>query len=194
MYFNARPPPIVSYLNPLSFLFPRPTPAFPSQSQPYKTASSTSPTRRGATLAPIPPSTNPRGELIFSSRVDRTFRESYERYRAAFEKKREERERIERNSKRWYLRYLPFWKSKEIPIPIRLPRDGLTPSPSQSRRSSPAPGRGTMRRTRARQISLESHGSSQESESEREKERSPDVKQLGETRRASVPISATILV
>ncbi|WVO23339.1 uncharacterized protein IAS62_004689 [Cryptococcus decagattii] len=46
-------------------------------------------------MAQIPPSTNPRGELIFSSRVDRAFREGYERYRAAFERRREEKAREE---------------------------------------------------------------------------------------------------
>ncbi|OBZ66352.1 hypothetical protein A0H81_13675 [Grifola frondosa] len=39
-----------------------------------------------------PTRTSPRGELIFSSRVDRAFREAYERYRAAFERRRERRE------------------------------------------------------------------------------------------------------
>ncbi|OXB37048.1 hypothetical protein J007_03154 [Cryptococcus neoformans] len=46
-------------------------------------------------MAQIPPSANPRGELIFSSRVDRTFREGYERYRAAFERRREEKAKEE---------------------------------------------------------------------------------------------------
>lgn len=41
----------------------------------------------------IPPTTNPRGELIFSSRVDRAFRDGYAKYRAAFERRREQRER-----------------------------------------------------------------------------------------------------
>lgn len=41
-------------------------------------------------IPPIPPSANPRGKLIFSSRVDHAFREAYERYRAAFERKRKE--------------------------------------------------------------------------------------------------------
>ncbi|WWC92145.1 uncharacterized protein L201_007099 [Kwoniella dendrophila CBS 6074] len=56
-------------------------------------------------MATIPPSTNPRGELIFSSRVDRNFREGYERYRAAFERRREEKAREESklnmNSTKW---------------------------------------------------------------------------------------------
>lgn len=39
----------------------------------------------------IPPTKNPRGELIFSSRVDRAFRDGYERYRGSFERRRAER-------------------------------------------------------------------------------------------------------
>lgn len=37
----------------------------------------------------IPPSSNPRGELIFSSRVHAAFREGYERYRDSYERKRQ---------------------------------------------------------------------------------------------------------
>jgi hypothetical protein len=39
----------------------------------------------------IPPTSNPRGELIFSSKVTPHFREGYERYRAAFERRRKEK-------------------------------------------------------------------------------------------------------
>ncbi|UZJ54256.1 hypothetical protein CBS101457_003576 [Exobasidium rhododendri] len=39
----------------------------------------------------IPPTSNPRGELIFSSKVTTPFREGYERYRAAFERRRKEK-------------------------------------------------------------------------------------------------------
>ena len=39
-------------------------------------------------IPPIPPSQNPRGELIFSSRVEVNFRERYEFYREGFEKRR----------------------------------------------------------------------------------------------------------
>jgi hypothetical protein len=39
-------------------------------------------------IPPIPPSQNPRGELIFSSRVEKNFRERYEYYREGFEKRR----------------------------------------------------------------------------------------------------------
>ena len=36
----------------------------------------------------LPPTSNPRGELVFSHKVDKSFRDGYERYRAAFERKR----------------------------------------------------------------------------------------------------------
>lgn len=74
-----------------------PSPALPAD--PASPVTQTLPVRaRGAQggplpLSPIPPSTNPRGELIFSARVDRAFRDGYERYRAAFERARAERER-----------------------------------------------------------------------------------------------------
>ncbi|PWN32619.1 uncharacterized protein FA14DRAFT_126497, partial [Meira miltonrushii] len=46
----------------------------------------------------IPPSSNPRGELIFSSKVSNQFREGYERYRAAFERRRAEKMQERRQS------------------------------------------------------------------------------------------------
>ncbi|RSH82195.1 hypothetical protein EHS25_006128 [Saitozyma podzolica] len=77
-------------------------------------------TRRPSTtvMAQIPPSSNPRGELIFSSRVDRAFREGYERYRAAFERRREERAR--EGKVQWW------WRRG-------------TPTPPASRRGTPPP-------------------------------------------------------
>ena len=45
-------------------------------------------TRSSVPLAPIPPSANPRGELIFSSKVTPAFREGYEKYRSEWEKRR----------------------------------------------------------------------------------------------------------
>ncbi|KAG8863280.1 hypothetical protein FRB96_008771 [Tulasnella sp. 330] len=63
----------------------------------------------GAQITPIPPPTNPRGELIFNSRVDKTFRESYERYRTAYERAKEEWDRKvyeERAKKAWWSWFL----------------------------------------------------------------------------------------
>lgn len=48
------------------------------------------PPRRTA-MPSIPPTTNPRGEIIFSTHVSAAFRQGYERYRAAFERKRREK-------------------------------------------------------------------------------------------------------
>ncbi|OCF58437.1 hypothetical protein L486_04470 [Kwoniella mangroviensis CBS 10435] len=108
-------------------------------------------------MATIPPSSNPRGELIFSSRVDKSFREGYERYRAAFEKRREEKQkeesRLNLNSTNWFL-----WttststsasknhgsggnRSRRTPSPNPL---GLGKTPPISRRQSPSPGPGQM--------------------------------------------------
>lgn len=92
-----------------------------------------SPNRRPSTntiMATIPPSSNPRGELIFSSRVDKTFREGYERYRAAFERRREEKSREERG-KGWK----SLWGRLESPT-----RVSAASTPPTSRRGTPPPG------------------------------------------------------
>ncbi|SJX64393.1 uncharacterized protein SRS1_15034 [Sporisorium reilianum f. sp. reilianum] len=64
-------------------------------------------TTRTATLSAsssIPPAQNSRGELIFSSKVSPDFREGYERYRAAFERRRAEKIAAKRAQswKRWF--------------------------------------------------------------------------------------------
>ncbi len=171
MLLNVRQPPLQTKLpfNPFSFLFPR-TPSTP----PSPTLSA-SPLRRSPSpnriskrsssvpIAPIPPSSNPRGELIFSSRVDRSFREGYDRHRQQFERKRDERERQDYQS--IWLGWLYMKLSRATPLlpqpaiprgpatPIGLGRSGsagsmrgrggasLSGTPSSSRRSSPVPRR-----------------------------------------------------
>ncbi|KAL4262811.1 CNEP1R1 family protein [Pleurotus pulmonarius] len=132
MFLNVRKPPLRSKLrfNPIRFFFPRPettyttttdspasspppTPADPPVRSPSRSVSRTRST--ALPIAPIPPSNNPRGELIFSSRVDKNFRESYERYRSAFERRKEKQRQLERSQKGWFgiswLRFnLPFTK------------------------------------------------------------------------------------
>lgn len=57
----------------------------------------------------VPPARNERGEILLSSRVDTEFREGYERYRNAFERKRREKleaQRRDQPSSIWSL--LPF--------------------------------------------------------------------------------------
>ncbi|GLB40034.1 putative spo7-like protein [Lyophyllum shimeji] len=71
-----------------------------------------------------PPATNPRGELIFSSRVEKSFREPYERYRAAFERKREEREREKMLQASWWRWMLRRWYG-----PVPVPQAGRGGSP-----------------------------------------------------------------
>ncbi|KAI9444748.1 hypothetical protein H4582DRAFT_1911016 [Lactarius indigo] len=133
MYLNMRQAPRRSPFDPLSYLFPRPS--FSGRSAPQNRARSASPTRLGkrssstVPMPSIPPTTNPRGELIFSSRVGRGFREAYERYRTAFERKRDERERqaAARTWSGWLLQKLP-WNRPAPPT-----TDSATPTPSQSR-------------------------------------------------------------
>ncbi|GAA6064474.1 hypothetical protein JCM10212_001823 [Sporobolomyces blumeae] len=60
--------------------------------------SATSPAQ-GIPIPPIPPAQNPRGELIFSSRVSPTFREGYERYRGEWERRRKEAKDLARHEK-----------------------------------------------------------------------------------------------
>jgi hypothetical protein len=112
MFLNVRRPPLQFYWNPLSFFFPRPVePSHPPSiiNHRLRSTSATLP------IPPIPPAANSRGELIFSSRIDKNFRESYERYRSAFERKREVKEYNERQ-KRWYGKLL-FWERAPTPAP-----------------------------------------------------------------------------
>lgn len=62
--------------------------------------SSPAPLRR-MQIPPIPPSTNPRGEIIFSNKVAGPFREGYERYRNAFERRRKEKLQLQEEEARW---------------------------------------------------------------------------------------------
>ncbi|KAF8963538.1 hypothetical protein BDZ97DRAFT_1732007 [Flammula alnicola] len=145
MYLNVRKPPLRSklYWNPLSFFFPRPD---ESSASALSRTSSRSPSpssrvrpRSTSTTRPIhtiPPATNPRGELIFSSRVDKNFREAYERYRSAFERRREEKEYTERR-KTWYGK-LMFWDRP----PSSASRVGSSSPPGPSRAASNASSRG----------------------------------------------------
>lgn len=55
--------------------------------RPAKAAKVASQQRQKA-MSSLPPTTNPRGELVFSHRVDKSFRDGYDKYRAAFERKR----------------------------------------------------------------------------------------------------------
>ncbi|KAF9463202.1 hypothetical protein BDZ94DRAFT_1193143 [Collybia nuda] len=120
MYLNVRKPPLRSkvYFNPLSFFFPRPDepPLYSLSSSSTRSLSPHAPRSRSSStsrpIPTIPPAVNPRGELIFSTRVDKTFRESYERYRAAFERKREEREGAAKGTS--CIMKLAFWRKPSI--------------------------------------------------------------------------------
>ncbi|OCH87578.1 hypothetical protein OBBRIDRAFT_781390 [Obba rivulosa] len=132
MYLNVRQPPLRSKLpfKTLAMLFARPD----TDVQPPHRASSPSrdSARRSSSvpISPIPPASNPRGELIFSSRVDRGFRESYERYRSAFERRREMRDRATYANTwiGWFLLKLPRMKKPTS----ALPSTGSTAGPGGS--------------------------------------------------------------
>lgn len=68
----------------------------------HKSSSATSNPRRA--ISSIPPAQNSRGELIFSNKVSPEFRQGYERYRAAFERRRAEKLAAKRAQswKRWF--------------------------------------------------------------------------------------------
>ncbi|THH09708.1 hypothetical protein EW145_g1820 [Phellinidium pouzarii] len=109
MYLNVRHRSLRSRLSvdPLSHLFRRKS---DEDISPPQSPFSDRRRKRGTSvpIPPIPPTNNPRGELIFSSRVDRNFRESYERYRAAFERKREARELFAAAQTWWGWRVWPW--------------------------------------------------------------------------------------
>jgi len=143
--------------HPFSYLFPHRAPISPPPSPtpppvPSRRSSkqnantiNTSP-RSNRPMSPIPPTTNPRGELIFSSRVDRAFRDSYERYRSAFERRREEKHAAARR-RMWWGYLMPWRKVSAVDASGSGGKDGgrITPTPtptatpSSSRATTPAP-------------------------------------------------------
>ena len=128
MFLNVRRPPLRSkfYWNPLSFFFPRPIEPPPRPPSPSSTNHRLRSSSAALPISPIPPAANPRGELIFSSRIDKNFRESYERYRSAFERKREVKEYNERH-KKWYGKLL-FWERAPTPAPTNSGSGAFTPT------------------------------------------------------------------
>jgi len=126
MYLNLRQPPrnIFTFFRNASSSHSSPpsplrSPTSPRPPSPTRPLSKRSPS--AVPIMPIPPSSNPRGELIFSSRVDRSFRDSYDRYRSAFERRREEKERQAFFTRTYVGRFL-----------AALPWNPLSPPPSSS--------------------------------------------------------------
>ena len=139
MYLNVRSPPIQLPWS-LRSLFPlRSSDASPTP-QPlargHTETASRDHGRRTTTIPPIPPSTNPRGELIFTARVDKHFRESYERYRDAFEKRRSEKALAEASMSTWgrIIRWIP-WTNTGVSVrkDLGTEREGGQRTPSGSR-------------------------------------------------------------
>ncbi|PPR06729.1 hypothetical protein CVT26_001334 [Gymnopilus dilepis] len=160
MYLNVRKPPLRSkfYWNPLTFFFPRPNEHAQSSRSRSPSPTSRNRPRSASTTRPIqtiPPSTNPRGELIFSSRVDKTFRESYERYRAAFERRREEKLYNELRRK-WYGK-LMFWKRPPSQPSPGNGGAGVAP-PSRTPSNASSRGRGSRSGTPPSTPSISSGG------------------------------------
>ncbi|CAK9779467.1 hypothetical protein CC85DRAFT_330751 [Cutaneotrichosporon oleaginosum] len=146
MYLNVRRPPTTWYSLLSHLPLPaslKPSPA-PLRAAPTKAAG---PKGRRVShgqqvMAQIPPSSNPRGELIFSSRVDPHFEEGYKRYRAAFERRREERAREEaRLAGAWWARW--YRRRPKVSTPPTSRRG--TPDPTA--RSPPASPRRVPDRT-----------------------------------------------
>lgn len=139
MYLNVRtPPPTAPW--PLSLIFSNRNSDNSPPAQPItRGRPDSSPRgagRRITTIPPIPPSTNPRGELIFTSRVDKHFRDSYERYREAFERRRSEKVLAEASMSTWGR--LSHWLSGNPPRPpvrrdLALDKDGFSRTPTNSR-------------------------------------------------------------
>ncbi|BEI93719.1 uncharacterized protein CcaverHIS019_0601780 [Cutaneotrichosporon cavernicola] len=137
MYLNVRRPPTTWYS--LVSLLPLPAALKPTPAALRAAPKSPGPKGRRVShgqqvMAQIPPSSNPRGELIFSSRVGSHFEEGYKRYRSAFERRREERAREEARAAG------PFWRLWRKPTPIS--RRG---TPDQTARSPPSSPRNASR-------------------------------------------------
>ncbi|KAJ6624730.1 hypothetical protein B0H10DRAFT_717105 [Mycena sp. CBHHK59/15] len=101
-------------------------------------------------IPPIPPTTNPRGELRFSSRVDRSFREGYERYRANFERKRAQQMELVRGQG-WFGRVTALvwgWRHRDAPAPVLL--GSLGPVRGERRGMADGAGRHLYRCARGR--------------------------------------------
>ncbi|BGP16439.1 hypothetical protein JCM10213v2_004441 [Rhodosporidiobolus nylandii] len=77
---------------------------------PVPSPTSLSAPARGVPIPPIPPAQNPRGEIIFSSRVSPQFREGYERYRGEWEKRRAEARRLQRGREGGWRSWLTPWR------------------------------------------------------------------------------------
>ncbi len=95
MHLNVRHRPLRSRLlvNPFSFLSHRNSPEEPAAESRRSPSPDRRPKTRHVSSDPSDPShLQPKRRTHLSSRVDHAFRESYERFRAAFERKREERE------------------------------------------------------------------------------------------------------
>lgn len=139
MYLNVRAPPIqVPW--PLKPILPSQSADTSSPAQPVARGrpetASRGHGRRTTTIPPIPPSTNPRGELIFTSRVDKHFRESYERYRDAFEKRRNEKALAEASVPVWcrMIRWIS-WSNTSAPVrkDLGAEKEGGQRTPGSSR-------------------------------------------------------------
>jgi hypothetical protein len=133
MYLNMRLPRF-SLLAYIPWYNPSPTTSTSNPQPPKIRRQSTN-----TVMATMPLSSNPRGELIFSSRVDKSFREGYERYRAAFERRREEKQR-ELRGRSWRM----GWKRGVSPISVVGPTPPTsrwgTPPPSARGGRAPSPG------------------------------------------------------
>ncbi|KAF8513728.1 hypothetical protein BU17DRAFT_68672 [Hysterangium stoloniferum] len=148
IYLNVRSPPLRTSLNPFRYFFPGTVSPPPAYAQPIGPAPRGSSPRRGSAIPPIPPTSNPRGELIFSSRVDPAFREAYEQHRAKFEQRRAEQRRANQSSWLRFIRW-PWRKVTQPPPRIHLQpplAGGLgsrerthSTTPSSSRKSTPTP-------------------------------------------------------
>lgn len=85
--FKTVPEPVTASPTSTTVVSRSTSPASSGRSSP-RSKSPYSQTRSSVPLAPIPPSNNPRGELIFSSKVTPAYREGYEKYRGDWEKRR----------------------------------------------------------------------------------------------------------
>lgn len=140
MYLNTRVATSARWWSWLPFLTDSPNHKPASAKSTANGSSSSLTTQRRAMLAGIPPSQNTRGELIFSTKVDTDFREGYEKYRAAFERRRAEKMAAKRalSWKRWLDRIWPRSTSGTLQIAQAQSRASHRRNSSAAQRSTRA--------------------------------------------------------
>lgn len=89
--------------------------------------------RNPVPLAPLPPANNPRGELIFSSKVSQHYRDGYDKYRSDWERRRQSTRKPELSYTAWLASFIfPSYGSSKL----STNKDMKTSSPKKKNANS----------------------------------------------------------